>query len=205
MTLVDAHAPAVWRRSVAARAAADAVLILAGSALVALSAQVVVPLPWTPVPITGQTFGVLFVGALLGSRRGALALAAYLLEGAAGLPVFAGGGATVAWLLGPTAGYLWSYPVAAWVTGRLAERGWDRRPATAALALGAGNAVIYAVGLPWLAFFVGAERVLAAGFLPFLPGDLVKIAVAAGALAGAWRLVGTERERRAAGGSGSPE
>jgi biotin transport system substrate-specific component len=147
------------------------------------------------VPITGQTFGVLFVGALLGSRRGALALAAYLLEGAAGLPVFAGGGATLAWLAGPTAGYLWSYPLAAWLTGRLAERGWDRRPATAALALGAGNAVIYAVALPWLAFYVGLERVLAAGLLPFLPGDLVKIAVAAGALAGAWRLVGRERGR----------
>lgn len=199
MTIVDVHRPAAWRRSAASRAAADAVLILAGSALVALSAQVVVPLPWTPVPITGQTFGVLFVGALLGSRRGALALAAYLLEGAAGLPVFAGGGATVAWLLGPTAGYLWSYPLAAWLTGRLAERGWDRRPATAALALGAGNGVIYAVGLPWLALFVGAERVLAAGLLPFVPGDLVKIAVAAGALSGAWRLVGTERR-----GSGEP-
>lgn len=200
MTIVDVHAPAVWRRSVAARVAADAVLVLLGSALVALSAQVVVPLPFTPVPITGQTFGVLFVGALLGSRRGALALAAYLLEGAAGLPVFAGGGSTVAWLAGPTAGYLWSYPLAAWLTGRLAERGWDRRPATAAVALGAGNAVIYAVGLPWLAFFVGFERVLAAGLLPFLPGDLVKIAVAAGALAGAWRLVGPER--RGAGETG---
>lgn len=197
MTIVDVHRPAVWRRSLASRAAADAILILAGSALVALSAQVVVPLPFTPVPITGQTFAVLFVGALLGSRRGALALTAYLLEGAAGLPVFAGGGSTLAWLAGPTAGYLWSYPAAAWLTGRLAERGWDRRPATAALALGAGNAVIYAVGLPWLAFYVGFERVLAAGFLPFLPGDLVKIAVAAGALAGAWRLVG--RERRAGG------
>lgn len=193
MTMVDVHAPAVWRRSATTRAATDAVLILAGSALVALSAQVVVPLPFTPVPITGQTFGVLFVGALLGSRRGALALGAYLLEGAAGLPVFAGGGSTLAWLVGPTAGYLWSYPAAAWLTGRLAERGWDRRPATAALALAAGNAVIYAVGLFWLSFFVGSERVLAAGLLPFLPGDLVKIAVAAFALAGAWRLVGTER------------
>jgi biotin transport system substrate-specific component len=200
MTIVDVHRPAVWQRSVAARVAADTVLILAGSALVALSAQVVVPLPGTPVPITGQTFGVLFVGALLGSRRGALALAAYLLEGAAGLPVFAGGGATLAWLAGPTAGYLWSYPLAAWLTGRLAERGWDRRPATAALALGAGNAVIYAVGLPWLAFYVGLERVLAAGLLPFLPGDLVKIAVAAGARAGAWRLAGSHRRR----GAGEP-
>lgn len=200
MTIVDVHRPAAWRRSVASRALADAVLILAGSALVALSAQVVVPLPWTPVPITGQTFGVLFVGALLGSRRGALALAAYLLEGAAGLPVFAGGGATVAWLLGPTAGYLWSYPAAAWLTGRLAERGWDRRPATAVLALAAGNAVVYAVGLPWLAFFVGWERVLVAGFYPFLPGAVVKISVAAAALSGAWRLVGAERSA-----SGEPD
>lgn len=204
MTMVDVHAPAVWRRSAASRAATDAVLILAGSALVALSAQVAVPLPFTPVPVTGQTFGVLFVGALLGSRRGALAMAAYLLEGAAGLPVFAGGGSTVAWLLGPTAGYLWSYPAAAWLTGRLAERGWDRRPATAALALGAGNAVVYAGGLAWLSFFVGTERVLAAGLLPFLPGDLVKIAVAAGALAGGWRLVGPER-RSAGEPAGEPD
>lgn len=199
MTVIDVHGPASWRRSAASRVVADAVLILAGSVLVALTAQVAVPLPFTPVPITGQTFGVLFVGALLGSRRGALALAAYLLEGAAGLPVFAAGGATVAWLAGPTAGYLWSYPAAAWLTGRLAERGWDRRPATAALALAAGNAVIYAVGLPWLAFFVGSERVVAAGFLPFLPGDLVKIAVAAGALAGAWRMLGDESR-----GAGDP-
>lgn len=199
MTLVDVYRPTAWRRPVATRVATDAVLILAASALVALSAQVVVPLPFTPVPITGQTFGVLFVGALLGSRRGALALAAYLLEGAAGLPVFAGGGSSLAWLAGPTAGYLWSYPAAAWLTGRLAERGWDRRPAKAAVALGAGNAIIYAVGLPWLALFVGAERVLAAGLLPFLAGDLLKIAVAAGALAGAWRLLGTERR-----GSGEP-
>jgi len=200
MTLVDVHTPAAWRRSVAARAAADALLVVLGSVLVALSAQVVVPLPWTPVPITGQTFGVLFVGALLGSRRGALAMVAYLLEGAAGLPVFAGGGATLAWLAGPTAGYLWSYPLAAWLTGRLAERGWDRRFATAVLALAAGNAVIYAVGLPWLAFYVGIERVLVAGFFPFLPGAAVKIAVAAAALTGAWRLVGRERGR----GAGDP-
>lgn len=193
MSVIDVLGPASWRRSVASRAAADAALVLAGSVLVALTAQVAVPLPFTPVPITGQTFGVLFVGALLGSRRGALALAAYLLEGAAGLPVFAAGGSTVAWLGGPTAGYLWSYPAAAWLAGRLAERGWDRRPATAALALGAANAVIYAVGLPWLAFFVGSERVLAAGFFPFLAGDLVKIALAAGALAGAWRVLGAER------------
>ncbi|HSL84237.1 MAG TPA: biotin transporter BioY [Thermoanaerobaculia bacterium] len=199
MTIVDVHRPPAWRRSAASRALADAVLILAGSALVALSAQVVVPLPWTPVPITGQTFGVLFVGALLGSRRGALALTAYLLEGAAGLPVFAGGGSTLAWLAGPTAGYLWSCPLAAWLVGRLAERGWDRRFATAVLALAAGNAVIYAVGLPWLAFYVGWERVLVAGFFPFLPGAAVKIALAAAALSGAWRLAGTERR-----GTGEP-
>lgn len=189
LTMADALTPAEWRRSTAARVLTDLTLVLAGSLVVALTARVVVPLPFTPVPITGQPFGVLLVAAALGSRRGALTMIAYLLEGAAGLPVFAGGGATIAWLLGPTAGYLWSYPAAAWVTGRLTERGWGHRPPGAALAFLAGTAVIYAVGVPWLAMFVGAENVLMAGLWPFLPGDLVKIALAAVLLPGAWRVV----------------
>ncbi len=168
-------------------------LVLAGSLVVALSAQLQYRLPFTPVPITGQTLGVLLVGAALGSRRGALALLAYLSEGAAGLPVFAGGGFGLAWLVGPTAGYLWGLPLAAWVVGRLAERGWDRGPAKAAAGMVIGNLSIYLVGLPWLAAFVGVERVLFAGLLPFVPGDLIKVALAAAALPTAWALIGRVR------------
>jgi biotin transport system substrate-specific component len=96
-------------------------------------------------------------------------------------------------LLGPTGGYLWSYPVAAWAVGRLAERGWDRRPSTTVLAMLAGNALIYLFGLPWLATFVGSDRVWMSGLLPFIPGDIVKVALAAAALPGAWKLIGRVR------------
>lgn len=196
MTMAEVLIPEEWRRSTsAARWAVDGLLIAGGSLLVALSAQLAVPLPFTPVPVTAQTFAVLLVGAALGSTRGALAMAAYLLEGAAGLPVFAAGGCCVAWLLGPTAGFLWSYPLAAWITGRLAEAGWDRRFRTSALAMLAGNAVIYVVALPWLAFFVGGEQVLAAGLFPFIPGDLVKVGLAAAFLPGAWAAIGTLRRQ----------
>src|SRR5207237_7451408 len=129
-TLVGAVvAPLDWVRSV--------VLVVAFSLFVALAAQVAVPLPWTPVPLTAQTFAVLLTGALLGSRLGALALVAYLAEGASGLPFFRGGTGGLAPLFGLTAGYLFAFPAAAFVTGYLAERGWDRRylPAAAAMPL----------------------------------------------------------------------
>lgn len=194
MTMVEVLIPRVSRRPTsAARLAVEGLLVVGGSLLVALSAQIAVPLPFTPVPVTGQTFAVLLVGAALGSTRGALAMGAYLLEGAAGLPVFAAGGCCVAWLMGPTAGFLWSYPLAAWVTGRLAESGWDRRLWSSGLAMLAGNATIYVVALPWLALFVGGERVLVAGLLPFIPGDLVKVALAAVVLPSAWIAIGRLR------------
>ena len=176
--------------------------MFSGSAIVALSAQFAFWLPFTSVPITGQTFAVLLVGAALGSRRGALAMALYLAEGAMGLPVFAHGGLVgFAHLVGPTGGYLWSYPLAAWVVGRLAESGWDRRPVTAGLAMLLGNAVIYLVGLPWLAlFFVGWDQVLMAGLLPYVPGDLVKIVLAAMSLPTAWAVIGRAHGRT--GGQG---
>lgn len=199
-TMANVLIPLTWRRTHTARLLLDAALILAGSALVALSARVAIPLPFTPVPVTAQTFAVLLVGAALGSRRGALALAAYLAEGAAGMPVFSGGGCCVAWLAGPTAGYLWSYPLAAFTVGALAERGWDRSPGRAGLAMLAGNGVIYVVALPWLAFFVGAGQVLEAGLLPFIPGDLLKVALAAAALPAAWAVVGRVRPPHGAGG-----
>jgi biotin transport system substrate-specific component len=167
----------------------DTLLVVGFSLLVALSAQVAISLPGTPVPMTGQTFGVLLTGALLGAGRGFLALALYLLEGALGLPVFAQGHAGLAGLLATqSAGYLWACPFAAAAVGALAERGWDRRFGTTALAMLAGNAVFYLFGLPWLARFVGPAQALPMGLFPFLPGDAIKLLLAAALLPAAWRL-----------------
>ncbi|MDT8341296.1 MAG: biotin transporter BioY [Longimicrobiales bacterium] len=188
--LTDAIAPASWRDRAAPRLLLDAGLVLGGSLLVALSAQLALRLPFTPVPVTGQPLAVLLVAAALGSRRGALAMALYLAEGAAGLPVFAGGGCCVPWLLGPTAGYLWSYPLVAYVVGALAERGWDRHPLTAIAAMLLGTGLIYLVALPWLAGFVGAADVLRTGLYPFVVGDLLKVVLAALLLPSAWALAG---------------
>lgn len=173
----------------------DVLLVLAGSALIALSAQVAVPLPFSPVPVTGQTFAVLLVGAALGRTRGSAAVLAYLAEGAAGLPVFAGGLAGPAMLLGPTGGYLFGFLPAAWICGALAERGWDRHLLGTLAAMTAGDLAIFAVGVPWLARFVGAENALAFGFAPFLVGNLAKIVLAAGVLPVAWTLVRRSRGR----------
>lgn len=166
----------------------DALLIVGGSLLTALCAQIVIPL--VPVPITGQTFAVLLVGAALGARRGAAAIGLYVLEGLAGLPVFAGGTAGLARLLGPTGGYLLGFIAAAYLTGTLAERGWDRSVRFAAVAMAAGNVIIYLFGVPWLAIYLGWAGAVAKGLLPFIPGDLLKLAAAAFALPGAWILVG---------------
>src|SRR3954471_7730510 len=155
-------------------------LVIGFSLLTALSAQVIIPLPWTPVPITGQTFAVLLTGALLGSRLGALCMIAYLIEGASGLPFFAAGGSGLQRLLfSPTSGYLLSYTAAAFVVGLLAERGWDRRFLTAAAAMALGSLVILLGGWAWLARFVSPAAAFQAGVAPFLIGDVVKIALAA--------------------------
>ena len=169
----------------------DAALVLGASLVIALSAQVAIQLPFSPVPITGQTMAVLLVGALLGSRRGALAVLAYIAEGLAGLPVFAGGAAGLARLFGPTGGYLVGFVAAAFLVGWLAERGWDRRFGTTLAAMTLGNLVIYAVGVVWLAVFVGGlSRAWSLGVLPFLPGDVIKIILAAVLLPGGWKLLG---------------
>ncbi len=165
-------------------------LILGGSLLLALSAQLQLPLPFSPVPVTGQTFAVLLLGALYGSRRGAVTVATYLAAGAAGLPVFAGGGFGVARLVGPTAGYLVGFVAAAFAVGALSERGWDRKPLTAAAGMALGNLIIYAAGVLWLSRFVGWGGVLEGGVLPFLVGDAFKIALAAALLPAGWKLVG---------------
>jgi len=178
--------------------AADALRIVAANILLVLCAHIVIPLPWTPVPITGQTFGVLLVAVLLGARRGAITLILYLLEGAAGLPVFQPLGLPgLARFAGPTAGFLLSYPAAAFVTGRLVERGAKfvnsregGSPLAALPLIGAlisGEAIIFACGCAWLALFLGTgwSVALRQGALPFIPGEIIKMAlivVAAGGL-----------------------
>ena len=180
----------------------DAGLVLAGAGVVALLAQITIPLPL--VPITGQTLGVILVGAALGSRRGAAALLTYLLVGLAGAPVFAefsGGPASV---LAPSFGFLLGFVPAAFVAGWFAERAWDRRPGLALAGFVAASAVPFLVGVPYLAMIVnavlGAEMglgaVLAAGLWPFLPGGLVKAALAAVLIPAAWRAVRGLDERR---------
>ncbi|MBA3713565.1 MAG: biotin transporter BioY [Pyrinomonadaceae bacterium] len=171
--------------------ARSVILVVAFSLLTALAAQIVIPLPWTPVPITGQTFAVLLTGALLGSRLGALAMIAYLIEGASGLPFFRGGSGGAHYLLfSPTAGYLLAYPVAAFITGLLAERGWDKRYLTAATAMGIGSLLILCGGWAWLSlFFRTPTEAFAAGVAPFIIGDIIKIALAAAVLPSGWELL----------------
>jgi biotin transport system substrate-specific component len=169
----------------------DAALVVGGSLLIGLCAQVAIWLPVSAVPITGQTFAVLMLGALLGARRGSLAAVAYLVEGAAGLPVFASARAGLPILLGPTGGYLVGFAAAAYVTGTLAERGWDRRAWSTILAMALGNVAIYACGLMWLSCLTGVSRALLVGGLyPFIPGDVLKIALAAVLLPSGWKLLG---------------
>jgi len=186
--------PSLIRPWAVPRIVVDVTLVVAGSLLTAALAQLAVRLPFTPVPVTGQTLGVLLVGAALGARRGAASMALYLAEGAAGLPVFAGGTAGPLVLLGPTSGYLFGFVPAAFVVGLLAERGLDRRLPGAILAFAAGTAVIFVCGLGRLAGVVGPEAVLAAGLWPFLPGAAIKIALAASLLPATWKLVG-DRDR----------
>jgi biotin transport system substrate-specific component len=167
-------------------------------ALTAASAQFTLPMPFTVVPFTLTPMAVILTGAALGSRLGALSQALYVLAGALGLAVFAPS-ATLApgflRLIGPTGGYLLAYPLAAFVTGYLTERGWDRRYATSALAMLAGLAVIYAGGMAWLtAAYTGSiAAAFTAGVAQFVLLDVLKVAAAAMILPSTWRLVGRDR------------
>jgi biotin transport system substrate-specific component len=169
-----------------------AAVVFAGSLLLWASAKV--QLPFYPVPLTMQTFAVLAIGAALGWRLGLATVLLYLAEGAAGLPVFAGTpekGIGLAYMMGPTGGYLLGYLPAAAVCGWLAERGWDRSVALTALAMLAGTVMIYLPGLLWLGAVVGWDKpVLAWGLTPFLLGDLLKLGLVSAALPLVWRLVG---------------
>jgi len=170
----------------------DVFTVSAGAGLIALSAQLSIHLPFTPVPITGQTFAVLLAGASLGSVRGGASALLYLLWGITGVPVYAGAGHGWDVITGASGGYLVSFPLASALAGRLAERRWDRRFSSAIGAMLTGNVVIYVVGLSWLAavLHTGLEKTLELGLYPFVPGDTFKIYLAAAALPAAWRLVG---------------
>ena len=166
----------------------DILLVLAGSLLMALCAQIVIPLQ--PVPITGQTFGVLLLGAALGSKRGAAAMLAYIAEGALGLPFFAGGASGLAILTGTTAGYLVGFVIAAFVIGLLAERGLERSLRTSLVPFLVGTVIIYTFGVGWLAIVLGdVGKAIALGMLPFLFGDALKLIAAALVLPAAWKFI----------------
>lgn len=178
--------PAFIRASAAEHALVrDILIVVAASLVIAISAQVAVPVPFSPVPMTLQPMAILLAGALLGSARGAAAAALYLFEGATGLPVFANGKGGLIWLVaGPTAGYLLSYPLVAWTTGWFSERGWTRNALTTIPMMAVGIALIHLSGWSWLSTVIGMSPAgaFAAGTAPFLAGDVVKIAIAAALL-----------------------
>ena len=191
LTVVDAFTVGKAERRFAIRTGA----VLFVTALTAAAAQVSVPLPFTAVPFTFQPMVVLLGGLALGSKLGMTSQVLYLLAGLAGLPVFAASATLPAGalrLLGPTGGYLMAYPVAAFATGYLAERGFDRRYVTSVLAMAAGLAVVYMSGAAWLAFLSGARigSAIALGVIPFVAADILKLMAAAGVLPAFWKLLG---------------
>ena len=167
----------------------DVALVLAGSAVIAISAQAAIRLPFTTVPITAQTFAVLLIAGLFGAKRGVATVLAYIGEGAAGLPVFAGGGFGAAYLAGPTGGYLFGFVIAAGIVGWLAQRGWDRRFMTTVAAMTLGTIAIFVCGMAWLAILLEPTLVLIAGLVPFIPGAIVKIILAAALLPSGWKVL----------------
>lgn len=192
MSLTLSTRPTIVDRFVPKSIAADVALIAGGAALTAAAAQIQIPM--IPVPITGQTFAVLLVGAALGLNRAALSMVLYVILGVAGLPVFTGAKAFVAG--GPTMGYLAGFIAAAALVGFLSQRQWDRKWFSVIGSFVAGNLVIYAFGLTWLSVFLGTVgapndllSTLNAGMIPFLVGDAIKIALAAIVLPSAWKLI----------------
>jgi len=175
-----ALAPMDWTRSVS--------MVIAFSLFNAIAAQFAINIG--PVPITGQTFAVTLTGALLGSRLGAAALILYLIEGAAGLPFFAGSASGIGILLGPRGGYLIAFPAAAFITGAFAEHGWDRRFLTAVAAMAIGSALILLAGWAWLMVLRSSPlTAFKFGVAPFIIGDIVKILLAAAVLPSGWAIL----------------
>jgi biotin transport system substrate-specific component len=169
----------------------DVLLVLAGTGLIAAAAQLSVKLPFTPVPITGQTFAVILVGASVGSLRGTASALLYLWLGVAGAPIYAHHDSGWDVITSASGGYIVGFVLAAAAAGLLAEHGWDRRFSSLIGAMLTGNVIIYLVGLPWLAVVLGTnlEKTLEYGLYPFVPGDMFKLYLAAAVLPTAWRLV----------------
>lgn len=189
-TMVEALMPLGGSAALARNVA----LVLTATALLTLSAKV--QLPFYPVPMTLQTLVVLLIGATFGWRLGAAAVLAYLAEGAAGLPVFAGTpakGIGLAYMVGPTGGYLAGFVAAAVITGMMAERGFGRTVAGALTMMAVGTVVIHAIGFLWLATLIGGIKAFAFGLLPFLYGDILKAALGAALLPAAWWLISKAR------------
>ena len=204
-TLADAMLGSLAAPSAVTSALIKAALVVFGSLLLAVSAQFKIPL--YPVPVTGQTLAVLLIGMTYGPRLGGVTVAAYLFEGAVGLPVYAGGAAGIAVLFGPTGGYLLGFLIAAVVMGYLANsrgklslqsadmeieikwRGMGHSVSTTVVAMLIGNMVIYFCGAMWLASFVGWTKAVTVGVLPFLYGDALKLVIAAGLMPLAWRVL----------------
>ena len=172
--------------------AKNAVLVVGLTLFTAACAQVAVPLPFTPVPLTLQTFAVLVGAAALGAKRAVIAQILYVLAAAAGAPVLAGASHGMAKVLGPTGGYIVGFIVASFVVGSIAQRGATRHAGTTVAAYAAGTAVVYALGVSWLAVYADMSLVdaLRAGMVPFLIGDLIKAVAAGAVLPAAWRLTG---------------
>lgn len=167
----------------------NVMLVIAASAVIAIAAQIAINMPFTPVPLTMQPVAVLLVGVVLGSKRGAAAVMLYLLEGASGAPVFAQMHGGAIWLTGFTAGYLWSYPFAAFVAGWFSERNWGSTIVRALAGMLIALTVIYAGGWAWLALFTNARDAFITGVAPFVIADIVKIAIAAAMLPYAQRVI----------------
>lgn len=184
LTLIDIILPKVESKNLVLLK--NIVLVLSFSLLTAVSAKIKIEIG--PVPITMQTFAVLFSGALLGSKRGVLSQLAYLFGGVAGIPWFARGGGLI-YIFSPTFGYIIGFILAAYLIGYLAEKGWDRSLKTALSAMLVGNIILYLPGLLWLARFVGFGKVLTVGFYPFVIGDLLKILLAGAILPISWKLI----------------
>lgn len=155
------------------------VIAIVGSVLLALLARLSIPVPFSPVPITGQTLGVLLLSGMLGSRLATMTVLIYLFEGAIGIPVFAGGALGLLYLLGPTGGYLLGFVIAAYLVGFLTEKGWNNKFSTTILSMTLGTAIILAFGVSWLSITAGLLNAINIGLIPYLPGAAIKISIAA--------------------------
>jgi biotin transport system substrate-specific component len=197
LTIADFLVPIRLGERVNARVR-DVSLVVAGALLIYLTARLVLPVPGSPVPITGQTFGVLLVGGALGFRRGLIGVGLYVLLGVVGLPFFAEGRGGMSVIWGATGGYLIGFVMAGALVGRLAELGWDRKIGGALGAMLLGSVVIYAIGLPWLGVVTSSnpEETLALGLTPFLLGDALKLVLAAVLFPVAWWVVGRRPDDR---------